>query len=111
MRKPMFYNDHFLSSTISADTYSSWIDAMNLDRLSLEIIMGAGWTGDVYLEQSNDPGSTKTAVDTGIVIEPFAGSAGNRIVNATALAGRFYRLFFDHSSGSGVVAVKAQGKG
>jgi len=110
------------ANNLGADLFTPWIDTLQVDYLSWEIQIGAGATGTLSFQTTNqpDPNTTTPAVllagpaSTPALTTAIAGSAVNQLVTTPGLgvgagSGRYWRLKYARTSGNGIMNVWVTG--
>lgn len=98
--------------TLNADYTFEKVDVRHLINCSFNLIAGAGITGVVRVQWSNDGNTFYNLLDSnGSDVElSLSGTADNLQFDLSNFSYGWFRLFYDHTSGSGTADLIYTGK-
>jgi hypothetical protein len=92
-----------INLTTAESTVSDYVDTKQVTGISIHIVNGP-ITGTLYLEAS-DNNAIKGVVVTEVVFDDLVGTADDQIMNITNCNSRYYRVGYNHTSGTGKLIV------
>jgi hypothetical protein len=106
----------FDAQTLSASINSAGTNVSYMNSGVMQIIVGAGLTGQLYIETSNDvvqeakQEQPTNWFDIGIGLAPLTGSAESYFIDFQTFGFNWLRIKYTHTSGSGVVTATIAAK-
>lgn len=98
-----------INQTTASTTVSDYVDTLQSTNISIHVVNG-NITGTLYLEAS-DSQTVPGVVVSEVVFEPLVGTSDSQIRNVSNCNSRFYRVGYNHSSGTGKLVVFMTQKG